>query len=205
MNERAKAHVEKYPDGHHDVYSKTIFGFWLYLLSDFMLFATLFATYIVLQTSAFGGPLAHEIITPSLTLFQTLVLLTSSLTIGLAGVFAHRRNANYAIVFSGMTLVLGVMFVWMELNEFSRLVGLGYDWQKSAFLSAFFTLIGTHGLHVVFAILWIFIFVIPVCFSGITPVSIRRITCLRMFWQFLNIIWIFIFTIVYLLGAVVYD
>lgn len=196
---------EKYPDSHHDSYSKTIFGFWLYLLSDFMLFATLFATYAVLRTSTFGGPASHEIFTPSLTLFQTLVLLTSSFTIGLAGASAHRRSKSYTIVFSGMTLILGIMFIWMEFNELSRLVSLGYGWQRSAFLSAFFTLIGTHSLHVLFAILWIFVLIVPVCFSGITPVAIKRITCLRMFWQFLNVIWIFIFSIVYLMGAVVYD
>lgn len=196
---------EKYPDSHHDAYSKTVFGFWLYIISDFMLFATLFATYAVLRNSTFGGPASRDLFHLPITLFQTLVLLCSSFTIGLTGASAHRRNKSYTIAFAGITLLLGVIFIWMECIELSRLMVAGNSWQKSAFLSAFFTLIGTHGIHLLFGMLWIIVLIVPVVLSGVTPVSIKRITCLRMFWQFLNVIWIFIFTIVYLMGVIAYD
>ncbi|MEM7175253.1 MAG: cytochrome c oxidase subunit 3 [Chlamydiota bacterium] len=205
MTKSAATYREKYPDSHHDTYSKTVFGFWLYLLSDFMLFATLFATYAVLRNSTFGGPSSHDLLHLPITLFQTLILLCSSFTIGLTGAAAHRRNKSYTIAFASITFLLGAVFLWMECIELSRLIAAGYGWQRSAFLSAFFTLIGTYGLHILFGLLWIAILILPVCFSGVTPVSIKRLTCLRMFWQFLNIIWVFIFTIVYLMGVIVYD
>lgn len=192
---------ESYPDAHQDVYSKTIFGFWLYILTDFMLFATLFATYAVLRNSTFGGPSARDLFNIHYTLIQTLFLLGSSLTIGLAAAFAHRRNKWGTIALFALTFILGAVFFGMELFELIKLGKEGFGWQKSAFLSAFFTLVGTHALHMVFALLWIFVLILPVYFEGITPVSIKRLTCLKMFWQFLNIIWVFIFTLVYLIGV----
>ncbi len=192
---------EKYPDPHHEVYSKTLFGFWVYIVTDFMLFATLFATYDVLHNKTFGGPSAKELFNLPYTLTQTFILLVSSATIGLAGVFAHRNRKGWTIALFGITFLLGIAFMWMELAEFSTLINEGNSWHRSAFLSVFFTLVGTYGLHMMFGLLWIIILILPVCLHGLTPVSVKRLTCLRMFWQFLNVVWIFIFTIVYLMGV----
>lgn len=202
MTKPAAMSHEPYPDKHHDAYSRTVFGFWLYLLTDFVLFAVLFATYIVLQNSTFGGPSAKDLIDLPFTFIQSLVLLTSSFTIGLAGALAHRQNKKGTIIFFAITFLLGVAFLWMEFSRFSALISEGYTWKPSAFLSAFYTLIGTHALHMIFALLWVIVLIIPVCIYGVTPVSIKRLTCLRMFCQFLNVIWMFIFTFVYLAGVI---
>jgi len=192
---------KRYPDAYHDAYSKTVFGFWVYLLTDFILFGTLFASYSVLHNSTFGGPSARELFHLPCALVQTLILLVSSFTIGLAGASAHRRDKNWTLLLFGITFLLGIAFVGMQIAEFDRLINGGNSWQKSAFLSAYFTLVGTHGIHMLFAILWVIVLVLPVWRQGITPVDIRRLTCLKMFWQFLNIIWVFIFSFVYLMGV----
>jgi len=192
---------ETYPDVYHDAYSRTIFGFWVYLMSDFILFGALFATYAVLCASTFGGPSARDLFHLPFTLIQTLLLLVSSFTAGLAGTAAHRKNQHLTLVFFGMTFFLGVLFMGMEIAEFSRLLNTGNNWDNSAFLSAYFTLVSTHGVHVLFGLLWIIILLLPVWREGVSHVSIRRLTCLRMFWQFLNIIWVFIFSFVYLMGV----
>ncbi len=193
---------ESFPDTHHDSYSKTIFGFWVYLMSDFILFGTLFATYAVLSGSTFGGPSAKDLFSLPFNLVQTLVLLTCSFISGLAGAAAHRRDKKWTIALFGLTFVLGALFLGMMLTEFSGLIAGGHGWQKSAFLSAYFTLLGTHGVHVLFGLLWILVLLYPVWKEGIDPMSLRRLTCLRMFWQFLNIVWIFIFSFVYLMGVI---
>lgn len=193
---------ESYPDTHHDIYSKTTFGFWVYLMSDFVLFGALFATYAVLSGSTFGGPTAKELFYPGFTLTQSLIFLVSALTVGIGGAAAHRKDKKMTLLMFGITFLLGIAFMTMELNEFSRLISAGHGWNKAAFLSAYFTVVGTHGLHVVFGLLWIPILLFPVWREGITPESIRRLTCLRMFWQFLNIIWVLIFSLVYLMGVV---
>jgi len=192
---------ENYPDPHHDTYSRTIFGFWVYLMSDFILFGALFATYIVLQDSTFAGPTAHDLFHLPFTFFQTLVLLFSTLTAGLAGAAAHRKDKNKTLLLFSITFLLGLLFFGMQLHEFSQFLAAGHSWQKSAFLSAYFTLVGTHTLHILFGLLWIPVLLLPVYREGVSHVSIRRLTCMRMFWQFLNIVWVFIFSFVYLLGA----
>lgn len=192
---------EEYPDPHHDVYSKTIFGFWIYLLTDFILFGVLIATYVVMQHSVFGGPSAKDLFNLHFSLVQTLVLLTSSFTIALGNVYAHRRKKNPTLFYYLLSFVLGLVFMIMMHLEFSRLIDMGASWKFSAFLSAYFTLVGTLGLHMIFALLWVFVLLFPVMVRGIHSVNVKRLTCLRMFWQFLNIVWIFIFTIVYLLGV----
>ena len=202
MTHPTSAPHESYPDTHHDTYSRTVFGFWVYLMSDFILFGALFATYAVLSFSTFGGPSARELFQPSFTLTQTLILLVSSLTVGLAGASAHRKHKNMTIALFGITFLLGAAFMGMELTEFSRLVKAGNSWDKGAFLSAYFTVVGTHGLHVIFGMLWIIVLILPVWREGISHVSMRRLTCLRMFWQFLNVVWVFIFSLVYLMGVV---
>ena len=196
----AQAH-EQYPDVYHDINSKTVFGFWVYLLSDFILFATLFATFGVLGKNAFGGPSGHELYNLPLILAQTFILLAASFASGIGSVYVHRRDKQRTLIFFLLTALLGVAFLWIELSEFSRFVQSGNSWKKSAYLSTYFSLVGTHGLHIVFAVLWTFIFLPLVYLRGITESVVRKMTCLKMFWQFLNIVWIFIFTLVYLLGA----
>jgi cytochrome o ubiquinol oxidase subunit 3 len=200
MTHPAPAAHESSPDPHHDTYSKTLFGFWLYLLSDFMFFAGLFATYIVLSNNTFGGPSARELFDLPYAFTQTLVLLTSSLTSGLAAAFAHRKNRLWTTIFFGITFLLGVAFLALEIRDFSSLIQGGNSWKRSAFLSAFFSLVGTHGIHMIFALIWIPILMPPLWRDGFTSMTLRRLTCLKMFWQFLNIVWVFIFTIVYLMG-----
>ncbi len=193
---------EHYPDSHHDVYSKTIFGFWMYILSDFILFGALFATYAVLRNSTFGGPSAKELSNLPFALLQTLVLLTCSFVMGLVGAYAHRRNKNLCLTFLGAAFVLGSAFMIMELSELIQLVNAGNSWKKSAFLSAHFTIIGTHAVHVAFALLWIIVLGLPILREGITADSIRRLTCLKLFWQFINIVWIFIFSFISVIGGI---
>lgn len=202
MTHSQLASREVYPDPHHDTYSKTTFGFWIYLLTDLMLFGTLFAAYAVLHKSTFGGPSPKELFHFSNTYLQTYILLISSFTVGLAGAMTHRRNKKWTIGFYAVTFVLGVIFTWIEFAEFARLIESGNSWMRSGYLSAFFTLIATLIAHMIFALLWMIVLIIPVCLYGVQRVSIRRLTCLRMFWQFLNIVWIFIFTIVYLFEMV---
>ncbi|MCB1085209.1 MAG: cytochrome c oxidase subunit 3 [Chlamydiia bacterium] len=193
---------ETYPDTHHDPYSNTTFGFWLFLITDFMLFATIFAAYAVLHKSTFGGPSAKELLNIYDAFWQTLVLLAAGFTSGMAGAFVHRKNKMWALIFFGLTFVLGAIFMWIEFVDFHELISAGHSWKTNAFLSAFFSLVGTHGVHILFALLWTIVLIIPVFKQGITPVSLKRLTCLRMFWQFCYIIWIFIFSIVYLMGGI---
>lgn len=176
----------------NEVHSKTILGFWIYLLTDFMMFGALFATYAVLVK----GPLGRDLFSLPFTLVQTLILLVSSFTFGLS-----ERMVKGKWVLWGFTFFLGVLFLGMEGRELSSLVKRGFDWQTNAFLSIFFTLLGTHALHVIFGLLWMVVLLVPVGLFGLTEESVRKLTCLRMFWQFVNVVWIFIFSIVYLLGV----
>ncbi len=192
---------EAYPDTHHDTYSRTILGFWLYLLSDFILFGALFATYAVLCNNTFGGPSAGELFNLPSVLQRTLVLLLAAFTVGLAGTSAHRRHKAWTLSLFGATFVLGLLFLGMQISEFCTLLTAGHSWRESAFLSAYFTLLGTFSFHIALGLLWILVMVVPVCFNRIDGVDIRRLTCLRVFWQFLNIVWGFIFSFVYLLGV----
>lgn len=201
MSQPERVHHEKYPDTYHNTYSITVFGFWLYLLTDFIFFGTLFATYAVLRDSTFGGPSAAEILHLPFALAQTLILLISSFAIGLGAASAHRNQKIRTIVFFAISFLLGLIFLGMEWSDFSRLIQSGNSWQRSAFLSAFFTLVGTFAIHMIFALLWAIVLIVPVWREGLTNVSIRRLMCLKMFWQFLNIIWIFIFSFVYIMGV----
>ena len=193
---------EKYPDAHHDQYSKTVFGFWVYILTDFILFGTLFAVYAVLKKSVFGGTPAHVLFELPYNLWQSLILLVSATTIGIGGVYAHRNQMGKTAFFFIVTFILGAIFFGMGFAEFARFVASGNSWQNSAFLSAYFSLVGTHAGHICFGLLWIILIMIQMFKEGVNPVTLRRLTCMRMFWQFLNIIWIFIFTIVYLMGEI---
>ncbi len=192
---------EHFPDTHHDPYSRTIFGFWLYLLTDFILFGTLFAVYAVLMNSTFGGPSAQDLFSRKYAFFESFLMLLASFTIGIAGAYCHRENKKMTTLFLLITFLVGAAFFWMELAEFHQLLSQGHSWKNSAFLSAYFSLVGTHAVHILFGLLWIPVLLLPIWKRGFNLVNLRRIICLKMFWQFLNIIWIFIFTIVYLIGV----
>lgn len=184
----------------HAADNKTIFGFWVYLMTDCVLFASLFATYAVLHANTFGGPGGHDLFSMPAVLAETLILLTSSFTCGLAMLAAHRAKKSQVLFWFGITAALGLAFLTLELAEFRHLVIEGNSWGRSGFLSSFFTLVGTHGLHIVMGLLWMFVMMFRIARAGLTRNSLRRLTLLSMFWHFLDIIWIFIFTIVYLMG-----
>jgi cytochrome o ubiquinol oxidase subunit 3 len=181
---------------------KTQFGFWVYLMSDCLLFAALFATYAVLRGNNFGGPSEGDLFSLPFVLVETIVLLTSSFTSGLALMAVERRKKRQTIAWFSATFVLGVTFLSMELYEFTKLFHEGASWTRSGFLSAFFTLVGTHGLHIAIGLLWMIIILMQVGRKGITETNARRLTLLGLFWHFLDVIWIFIFTMVYLLGII---
>lgn len=186
----------KYPD-----YSKTLFGFWIYLMTDCILFGSLFATYIVLHNNTFGGPSSFEIFKAPFVLAETLLLLCSSFFCGLTMLATYSNNKKMVIGWIGVTFLLGLSFLVMEITEFSHLVYEGNSWQRSGFLSSFFTLVGTHGLHITAGLLWMIVLVGQIIYQGLTPVVLKRLTCFRMFWHFLDLVWIYIFSIVYLMGV----
>lgn len=181
---------------------KTMFGFWVYIMTDCILFASLFATYAVLRSASFGGPTEKELFDLPFILTETLILLTSSFTCGLAMLAVYRQRKQQALLWFGITFALGAVFLGMELYEFAHLIHEGNDWQRSAFLSAFFTLVGTHGLHITVGLLWIAVLCVQVVQRGLTAPVSRRLGLLSLFWHFLDIVWIFIFTIVYMVGAI---
>jgi len=176
-------------------------GFWIYLMTDCILFASLFATYIVLQRGTFGGPGSHELFDLQFVLIETLLLLTSSFVCGLTMLAVRVGRKSHVIGGLIVTFLLGVVFLGMELSEFATLAAEGHGWWSSAFLSAFFTLVGTHGLHIAIGLLWIGVLVWQIKRRGLTDGVVRRLGLFGLFWHFLDVIWIFIFTIVYLMGV----
>lgn len=186
---------------HREADDRATFGFWVYIMTDCVLFASLFAVYAVLHNNTFGGPAGSSLFDLHSVLAETLILLTSSFTCGLAMLAAHARKKNQVMLWFGVTFVLGLAFLALELTEFRHFVITGNSWQRSGFLSSFFTLVGTHGLHITVGLLWMFIMMFKVARGGLTRNSVRRLTMLSLFWHFLDIVWIFIFTIVYLMGA----
>lgn len=176
------------------------FGFWLYLMTDLVLFAALFATYAVLHGGTAGGPTAADIFSAPYVLTETIILLTSSFTAGLALVAASAGARRRTLVFLGMTFLLGASFIGMEASEFARLLAIGAGPSRSAFLSSFFTLVGTHGLHVTVGLLWLGALMVSLYRRGWTRGNVRKLALFTLFWHFLDIIWIFIFTMVYLFG-----
>jgi cytochrome o ubiquinol oxidase subunit 3 len=181
--------------------SKTMLGFWIYLMTDCVLFASLFATYAVLHGNTFGGPTSKELFDLPFVLIETLLLLTSSFTAGIALLALRAGKRTQVMAWFGVTFILGLIFLIMEITEFAHLAGEGNSWSRSAFLSAFFTLVGTHGLHIATGLFWMIVLLAQLMKKGITESVTRRLTLFGMFWHFLDIIWIFIFTIVYLMGV----
>lgn len=181
---------------------KVHLGFWVYLMSDCVLFAALFATYGVLSGATFGGPSAHDLFEPLFVFVETMILLTSSFTIGLTLITARRKKKELTLALLFATFVLGLGFLAMEVYEFSHLIATDAGPARSAFLSAFFALVGTHGLHVALGAVWMLVVAAHLWVEGITNDSIRKLAILSLFWHFLDVIWIFIFTFVYLLSGI---
>ena len=190
-------------EGRHHPENGTLLGFWIYLLSDLMIFGSLFATFGVFSGSYAAGPSGRDLFLPNLHLIaiNTGILLVSSITYGFAMLAMMKRNSRGTIGWLLVTGLLGLAFLTIEVYEFHHLIHIGAGPQRSAFLSAFFTLVGTHGLHVTFGIIWLITLMVQVKKRGLTPENRRRLMCLSMFWHFLDVIWIGVFSFVYLLGV----
>lgn len=186
---------------HHDSGENTVLGFWIYLMSDCLIFSCLFATYAVLSSSTNGGPSGAELFELPFVAWETALLLLSSLTFGLGMIAVHKHKLGQVYGWLGVTFLLGAGFLGMEIYEFRHLIHQGYGPGHSAFLSAFFTLVGTHGLHVASGLLWLIVMFVQVAQNGLTPTNKTRLACLSLFWHFLDIIWIGVFSVVYLFGA----
>ena len=186
---------------HRRADEKTTFGFWLYLMTDCVLFASLFAVYAVLHRNTNGGAGAADLFDLPNVLAETMLLLTSSFTCGLAILAAQKKDKTQVLMWLTVTFVLGAGFLGLELSEFHKLAAEGNSWHRSGFLSAFFTLVGTHGAHITAGLIWMAVMMAQIARKGLYRASLRRLTLLSMFWHFLDLVWIFIFTIVYLMGV----
>jgi len=187
---------------HPDTAANQAFGFWIYLMTDLVLFASIFATFAVLSRSYAGGPTGKELFNLRYLFVETMFLLFSSATYGLAVLALHNDRKNRVQVWLVVTFLLGSGFICMEINEFYRMILAGNGPQRSAFLSAFFTLVGTHGSHVTCGLIWMAVMMGQVMIKGLTTPVRSRLMRLSMFWHFLDIVWIGIFTIVYLMGVI---
>ncbi|NDL64999.1 cytochrome o ubiquinol oxidase subunit III [Acerihabitans arboris] len=197
-HDRANAHDAH---GHHDAGAIKVFGFWIYLMSDCILFATLFATYAVLVNSTAGGPAGKDIFELPFVLVETFCLLFSSITYGMAILAMNQGNKSRVNGWLGLTFLFGLAFIGMELYEFHHLIAEGNGPDRSGFLSGFFTLVATHGLHVTSGLIWMAVMMVQVAKRGLTATNQTRLMCLSLFWHFLDVIWICVFTVVYLMGA----
>ncbi|MDN5835309.1 MAG: cytochrome o ubiquinol oxidase subunit III [bacterium] len=182
--------------------NRTLLGFWIYLMTDCVLFGSLFATYAVLHQNTFGGPSGQDLFELPYVLVETLLLLTSSFTAGVAILAAKAGRKKQVIGWLVATLLLGLSFLVMEIVEFQEILSSGYSWETSGFLSSFFTLVATHGAHITIGLIWIGVMVWRVWKLGITQGNLRRLMIFSLFWHFLDVVWIFIFTIVYLMGVI---
>ena len=182
-------------------FDKNYFGFWVYLMTDLVIFGVLFATFAVLRNNIHGGISMEEIYDGPFVLTETMFLLTSSFTAGLSFIFANQKKKSLTLFFLITTFLLGAGFLGMELHEFGNLIAEGNGFTRSAFLSSFFALVGTHGLHITTGLLWMSVLMIAIYFRGLTTSLTRKLFLLTIFWHFLDIVWIFIFTVVYLIGA----
>jgi cytochrome o ubiquinol oxidase subunit 3 len=184
----------------HEAGGSTLLGFWIYLMSDCLIFAVLFATYGVLGGNYAAGPGPKELFDLSLVALNTTMLLLSSMTYGFAMLSSYKNKVVATQVWLVITGLFGLAFLSIELYEFAHMIHEGATPQRSAFLSAFFTLVGTHGLHVTFGIVWLITLMIQIGKHGLTRPNARRLACLSLFWHFLDVIWIGVFTFVYLMG-----
>ena len=185
----------------HEAGGSTMLGFWIYLMSDCLIFAMLFACYGVYGGSYAGGPTPAEIFELPLVAVNTTMLLLSSITYGFAMLAMEEQRKAGTLAWLAITGLFGLCFIGIELYEFSELIHEGATPQRSAFLSSFFTLVGTHGLHVTLGIVWLVTLMAQVARFGLTAANKRRLMCMSLFWHFLDVIWIGVFTFVYLLGV----
>jgi cytochrome o ubiquinol oxidase subunit III len=178
------------------------YGFWIFLLSDIVMFSALFASYAVLSKATAGGPTGAQLFSQQNAAIETAFLLLSSYTCGLMSLAANSHRYLGTILGAAGTLILGAAFLSFELHEFHSMIAMGATPQRSAFLSAFFTLVGCHGLHVSIGLIWLVLMMVQLAMWGFRPVVERRMLCFALFWHALDIIWVMIFTIVYLMGVV---
>ncbi|MDI6024962.1 cytochrome o ubiquinol oxidase subunit III [Corticibacterium sp. UT-5YL-CI-8] len=198
-NEEKPVFYQREEHGHAEGGS-TMLGFWIYLMSDCLIFAVLFATYGVLGANYAAGPAPKDLFDLNLVALNTAMLLFSSITYGFAMLEMVKGNQRTTLMWLAVTGLFGLTFLGIELYEFHHLIEIGATPQRSAFLSAFFTLVGTHGLHVTFGIIWLVTLMVQVSRRGLIEANKRRLMCLSMFWHFLDVIWIGVFTFVYLMG-----
>ena len=190
--------VDEHP---HPPGASTMLGFWLYLMSDCLIFAMLFAAYGVYGNSTAGGPGPKELFELPLVAVNTAMLLFSSITYGFAMIATDEQRKGATLGWLAVTGLFGAAFIGIELYEFGNLIHEGAGPQRSAFLSSFFTLVGTHGLHVTSGLIWLVVLMVQVARRGLEPANVRRLQCLSLFWHFLDVIWIGVFTFVYLMGV----
>jgi cytochrome o ubiquinol oxidase subunit 3 len=195
-------------DHHHDLAHQhhmdetDVFGFWIYIMTDCILFAALFAGYAVLHNNTFGHPGLKQLTSLPYVFGETMALLASSFTYGMSILSMYNKNKARVIFWLGVTFLFGLIFVGMEVREFVHLYMEGHSWHVSAALTSFFTLVGTHGCHVSFGLLWMLVMMVQLCYFDLSHAMVRRLTYLGLFWAFLDIVWIFVFTIVYLMGVI---
>jgi cytochrome o ubiquinol oxidase subunit III len=192
-------HAEEYE--HTDTVANQAFGFWIYLMTDLVLFASIFATFAVLSHNYAGGPTGKDLFDLRYLFVETMALLFSSATYGLAVLALQNDRQAWVLAWLVVTFLLGLVFIGMEINEFYSLILDGNGPQRSGFLSAFFTLVGTHGAHVTCGLVWMAVMMGQVVGKGLTTPVRSRLMRLSMFWHFLDIVWIGVFTIVYLMGV----
>jgi len=186
---------------HKEGDERALFGFWTYIMTDCVLFASLFATFAVLRYNTFGGPGGGQLFSQPYALIETLILLTSSFTCGLALLSVRHKDKTSSLFLFGVTFLLGIAFLVMEFSEFRHLVIEGNSWRRSGFLSSYFALVATHGMHITVGLIWMAVLAVRAWTRGFNRHMLRRLTMLSIFWHFLDVIWIFIFSIVYLMGG----
>ena len=177
------------------------YGFWIFLLSDIVMFSALFAAYAVLVRATAGGPTGAELFNQASVAIETACLLASSFTCGLMSLAVGSRRRTTTYVFAAVTFVLGVVFLTLEIREFAGMIAIGATPQRSAFLSAFFALVGCHGLHVAAGLICLAVMMAQIAIKGFRPAVERRLLCFALFWHALDIIWVWLFTVVYLMGV----
>lgn len=190
--------ITEHIDHEVEAEDRTMFGFWIYLMTDLLMFAVLFAVYAVLHGKTLGTASGNELFSLPFVLAETIILLVSSFTCGIGMIAARRNNKTQALLWFGITFTLGLLFLGLELHEFTELIHEGYTLRTNAFMSSFFVLVGTHGLHITSGLLWMAITIGFVIKRGLNVHIVRKLAMLSLFWHFLDIVWIFIFTTVYL-------
>ena len=203
MLQKASAAALAEHDHHDHPPSHSVFGFWLYLMTDCIIFGSLFAVFAVMQNQFAGGPTAKDLFDIPGVALETAVLLISSITYGFAMIGAHKQRTGQVLFWLAVTFLCGATFLYFELHEFAHLIAEGAGPSRSAFLSSFFTLVATHGIHVTFGMLWMIVLMVQIVKAPtLGERELRRLTCLSLFWHFLDIVWICVFSFVYLASVI---